>query len=173
MRPRPDILFCLPGVLHLAEAKVGKTFISLRCFRHFLRLRLQFGAKWPVLVFLRRGFPENSARRSEFRGSTAKFSAVLVNNISRREIYIARREINIARRDIYISRRGIYFMRSLGIFSRLMEGFPSVKTDILSHFVSAEGLEWLLARLLFLVRAAGQTMQPAGVKTSAKVRPIG
>ena len=170
MRSVPDILFCLPSVSHLAEAKVGKTFISLRCFRHFLRLRPWFGAKWTMIVFIRGCFQEFSARRLEICGSTAKFSAVLVNNIPRREIYIARREINIARRGIYISRREIYFVSTLGIFTRPFLHFGSTETDILSHFVSAEGFERLLARGLYLVRMAGRAMQAAGVKMQVRVR---
>ena len=117
-----------------------------------------------MIVFIRGCFQEFSTRHIEICGSTAKFPAVLVNNISRREIYIARREINIARRGIYISRREIYFVSTLGIFTRPFQHFGSTETDILSHFVSAEGFEWLLARGLYLVRIAGQAMQPAGVK---------
>ena len=69
-----------------------------------------------------------------------------------------------------IARREIYFVSTLGIFAGLSQHFGSIETDILSHFVSGEGLERLLARVLPLVRAAGRTMHPAGVKMSAEVR---
>ncbi|MBQ8225970.1 MAG: hypothetical protein IJZ92_00820 [Bacteroidaceae bacterium] len=102
---------------------------------------------------------------------------MLVNNISRREIYIASLEMNIASLEIYIasleiyiSWREIYFVSTLGIFAGLSQHFGSTETDILSHFVSGEGHERLLARVLPLVRAAGWTMHPAGVKMSAEVR---
>lgn len=102
---------------------------------------------------------------------------MLVNNISRREIYIASLEIyiaslemNIASLEIYIASLEIYFVSTLGIFVGLSQHFGSTETDILSHFVSGEGLERLLARVLPLVRAAGRTMHSAGVKMSAEVR---